>query len=79
MTTKPLLQRCGEALYGPRWQSEVSRLLDVDDRTVRRWVSGESKAPSGIYIDFMRELTERAADIDELLAELPRAAAPGGS
>jgi DNA-binding transcriptional regulator YiaG len=32
----------GQALYGPRWQSELARALGVSDRTVRRWsASGE--------------------------------------
>jgi hypothetical protein len=32
----------GHALYGERWQSELARDLDVDPRTVRRWVAGDT-------------------------------------
>jgi hypothetical protein len=71
-----LLKRCGEALYGPRWQSEIARDLDVSDRTVRRWVAGSDDVPDGVYLDLQRLLTERAAEIDELLETLPRAGAP---
>jgi hypothetical protein len=73
-----LLKRCGEALYGPRWQSELARDLDVSDRTVRRWVAGSDDVPDGVYVDLHRLITERADDLDELLKLLPRAAKPRG-
>ena len=39
-----LLAGCGRALYGPNqpWQSALARDLGVSDRTVRRWISGDS-------------------------------------
>jgi hypothetical protein len=33
------LAAIGQALYGPRWQSELARALGVTDRQVRRWVA----------------------------------------
>jgi hypothetical protein len=39
MTTK-LLSDVGEALYGPRWHTDLSRDLGVADRTMRRWMAG---------------------------------------
>lgn len=71
-----LLKRCGEALYGPRWQSELARDLQVSDRTVRRWVDGSSDVPDGVYLDMLRLCNERAAELDDLITVLPRAAAP---
>jgi hypothetical protein len=71
-----LLQRCGEALYGPRWQSELSRDLKVSDRTVRRWVAGSDDVPDGVYLELLGLCNERAAELDDLIAVLPRAAAP---
>lgn len=35
-----LLRQVGEALYGEQWQTELARALDVNNRTVRRWVAG---------------------------------------
>lgn len=67
-----LLQRVGEALYGPRWQSDLSRDLGVSDRTVRNWVSGASEPPAGVYLDCLRLVTERAAMLDELIEPLKR-------
>ena len=71
-----LLKRCGEALYGPRWQSELARDLKVADRTVRRWADGLSDVPDGVYLELLGLCNERAAELDDLIAMLPRAAAP---
>jgi hypothetical protein len=73
-----LLKRVGEALYGPRWQTEVARDLDVSDRTVRRWVDGSYDVPDGVYVDLLALCQERAAELDDLIEMLPRAAAPQG-
>lgn len=48
------LPRLGEALYGPRWQTELARALGVSDRHMRRWAaSGE--LPEG-YLPAVRKL-----------------------
>ena len=70
--TPTLLRECGEALYGPRWQSEMSRDLDVDDRTIRRWVAGDSSIPEGVAVDLLRLVMERAQTLDDLVPRLRR-------
>ena len=70
--TPALLSQAGQALYGPRWQSELGRDLDIDDRTMRRWVAGDSPVPSGVTVDLLRLLTQRAADIDDLIPAIKR-------
>lgn len=62
--------QCGEALYGPRWQSDLARDLGVADRTVRRWAAGASDVPSGVYLDLLRLTQERAALLDSLAPRL---------
>lgn len=37
---KEELKEAGEALYGSRWQTKLSRALRVDGSTVRRWAAG---------------------------------------
>lgn len=37
------LRTLAESLYGPRWQTKLARALPVNDRTVRRWLSGDRK------------------------------------
>lgn len=68
-----LLVECGEALFGPRWQSELARELQVSDRTVRRWVAGTSEVPAGLYVDLLRLTQERAAVLDALAPRLRKA------
>lgn len=67
-----LLAECGEALYGPRWQCELARDLGVADRTVRRWVAGATPVPTGVYVDLLRLVTERAEVLDALATRLRR-------
>jgi transposase-like protein len=71
-----ILVECGEALYGPRWQSELARDLGVADRTVRRWVAGTSDVPAGLYVDLLRITQERAAALDALAERLRETGAP---
>lgn len=71
-----LLVEAGEALYGPRWQSELARDLGVADRTVRRWVAGTSDVPPGLYVDLLRLTQERAAALDALSQRLREIGAP---
>ena len=51
---RDMLTETGKALYGPCWQRELARALHVNERTMRRWVSGETQPPSTIAA----ELTE---------------------
>lgn len=69
-----LLVECGEALYGPRWQSELARDLQVSDRTMRRWVAGTTDVPDGLYLDLLRLTQERGAVLDALAPRLQQAA-----
>ncbi|HMQ73262.1 MAG TPA: hypothetical protein PKA84_01395 [Rubrivivax sp.] len=71
-----LLAEAGEALYGPQWQSELARQLGVNDRTVRRWVAGVTPVPSGVYVDLLRMVVERHAQLEDLAGRLPEAGAP---
>lgn len=71
-----LLSRAGEALYGPRWQSELAGELDISDRTMRRWVAGDSPVPPGVYLDLLRMTQERALVLTALANDLTRAGAP---
>lgn len=71
-----LLQRCGEALFGSRWQTDLAAALGVNDRTVRRWASGAQDMPRGAYSDLHRLVLERAADLDDLEQALKEASTP---
>ena len=68
-----LLVECGEALYGPRWQTALAADLGVSDRTMRRWVADTSSVPAGLYVDLLRLTQERAALLDALAPRLSEA------
>lgn len=76
MTTK-LLKDAGAALYGPRWQSEIARDLQMSDRHMRRLVAGEARLTSGMAMDLWRIAEERKADLEEVIERLKVAATPG--
>lgn len=71
-----LLTQVGEALYGPRWQSEMARELGVADRTVRRWVAGEMEPPAGVWDDLLGLVGERQGALRLLVSPLRQAAKP---
>lgn len=71
-----LLQDAGAALYGPRWQTDVARDLNVSDRTIRRWAAGTDDVPAGAYLDLARLIEERVADLEALAPKLKQAATP---
>ena len=71
-----LLVECGEALYGPRWQSDLARDMGISDRTMRRWAAGTTDVPSGLYVDLLRLTQERSALLDSLAGRLRAIGAP---
>ena len=46
-------------------QSELARMLDVDGRTVRRWIKGESPVPGPVCVAL--HSLERLHDLRQLL------------
>lgn len=69
------LRRCGTILYGDRWQSDLARALNVNDRRVRQWIAGERPIPAGIWADIAALLRQRQQEALALLDELEDAAA----
>lgn len=68
-----MLIKAGNLLFGERWQSDLARAVDVGDRRVREWVSGERSIPPGIWVDIAALLRQRSNEGLNLLAELDRA------
>lgn len=67
-----LLREAGEALYGPRWQSDLARDLNVADRTIRRWASGEWDVPSTALVELRALLKSRGMAMAAVRRKLPR-------
>lgn len=66
------LARAGRLLYGDRWQSDIARALDVNDRQVRAWMAGERRIPPGVWADIAALLRQRSNEGMALLAEFRR-------
>ena len=62
--TPDTLRIIGAALYGPRWQTDLARALDVSDRHMRRWVSGAAPIPEGVRADLLALIGKRRGDLD---------------
>jgi len=71
-TKKEFLKKSGQALYGERWQTDLSRDLGLSDgRRIRQWLSGDRPIPDGVWRDLAALLSERKAVINEVLNGAP--------
>jgi hypothetical protein len=65
-----LLIKVGQALYGERWQTDLTTALGVADaRRMRQWVAGDRPIPKGVWKDLRALLESRNSDIILLLNE----------
>jgi len=53
------LATAGRALYGERWQTSLAHDLHISDRTMRRWLTGESPLPAGVVTELRAVLVQR--------------------
>ena len=65
--TPATLSRVGTALYGPLWQTQLSRAIGVNDRSVRRWLTEEMPIPDGIREELVKLIHKRRAELLETL------------
>lgn len=73
-----LLKRTGEALYGPQWQSQIARDLDISDRHVRRMTVDGQPLKAGIAHDLRKLALERITEIEAIANELNDASRSAG-
>ena len=65
-----LLKDAGEALYGPRWQSDLARYLNITTNTMRRWLVGTNDLSPFIAEQLSLICQERAALLDDVAERL---------
>lgn len=65
-----LLVEAGEALYGPRWQSDLARDLGVSIRTMQRWAVRTTDEPQGLHVELLRLTHKRAAVLAALASRI---------
>jgi len=66
MDDRTLLAAIGEALFGLRWQADISRELKVSDRSIRNWIA-DNKVQIGVWRDLIVLLADRREVIESLL------------
>jgi hypothetical protein len=71
MTVGPeLLILSGQALYGDRWQSPLSRDLGVTDRTVRNWSANKYDCPPDLTERLLALLRTHGKNVDLIISLL---------
>jgi hypothetical protein len=70
MTSKDLIRAVGEALWGSRWQTDMSDALGVGDRTVRRWAAGETEPAPGVWHELLKAIEARQAQLARVRDEI---------
>lgn len=66
-TDREILSAAGEAIYGPRFQRDLAAGLDVNERTVRRWIVGDTPIPDGTLESVAQLITKRINTLSELV------------
>jgi len=65
------LEMVGNALFGDRWQTDMSRELGLSDaRRVRQWMAAERPIPVGVWADINQMLRQRQLSIDRLIQKI---------
>jgi hypothetical protein len=65
------LAQAGRALYGDRWQTDVTHDLGLTDSArLRQWLSGKRPMPTGLRDELVGLLTRRAAELGAVAAGL---------
>lgn len=74
MSPDALFRAAGEALYGPNWKSELGRLLEVDEKQIRRWAAGEYDPPASVLATVADWCDLRRSDLSKIEKALREAA-----
>jgi hypothetical protein len=53
------MEKIGLELYGPNWITPMSRLLGINESTIRRWLTGKSRVSITIANDIPDALTRK--------------------
>lgn len=65
------IERCGRLLFGDHWRTPLAEALEVNERTLRRWVNGEFRPPPGVYIELRKMMLDRGLELARLADSKP--------
>lgn len=69
MTPKQLAA-VGQAIYGKQFQRYLATDLQINERTMRRWMAGEWAIPETLRDDLAGIIEQRARTLERLLKTL---------
>ena len=71
--TPAQLERIGQALFGKQWQTNMARLWDISDRTVRNWAAGKGGPNPGHLAELRDHVRQKIAMLQDVMIELEAA------
>jgi hypothetical protein len=74
------LATIGTTLYGEgeAWPSRLAEDLGVNERTMRRWIAGESAIPERVWDELINIAIGRAREIADLIPKIEQTKPPQG-
>lgn len=60
---RELILKVGPMLYGPNYKRSLAKDLDVTERTMQRWVTGENEPPDSLKGELWDLVSRRIADL----------------
>ena len=63
MSTRLRLIAYGELLHGKDWKKPLGRDLGVNERTIKRWSTGEYDVPARVFDDLERLAKSRSKEL----------------
>lgn len=67
-----LLEQIGQCLYGDQWQSNLARVLNIDSRRVRYWLTEDRPLPDWLKDELLKLLRENSEESQVLTERLER-------
>jgi hypothetical protein len=80
MSSAELIHAISKALFGGSGESAaLARVLDVNERSIRRWKSGAEEPPAGVWTELHAIAAQRLADLRALIREIDERRRQDGS
>ncbi|MEL0577046.1 hypothetical protein AACK17_00645 [Pectobacterium punjabense] len=71
-----LFETLVSTMYGKNWKSEIARVSDINDRTIRQWAAGERPIPDmflrGLLSECVRHINSVQSALNAAARELNR-------
>lgn len=65
-----LIREAAAVLFGPTPVPQLAEALEVNTRTVQRWLAGQNTVPAGVWHQLLELVAERERDLARLRVKL---------